>query len=134
MDSTFEGLPEPMSGQSADFLGVSASELEGARKRREETQEGTSTEGEREVHKVKFIGNYSAAIVEEPTYDNGVFECGGDARIFALSDISCLTAHKTGDYRVTLRGGEVFYVSKEDFEKLVSNTFGFNFRVDAPWN
>lgn len=34
MDSVFDGLPEPMSGQSADFLGVSASELEGARKRR----------------------------------------------------------------------------------------------------
>lgn len=130
MDSTFEGLPEPMSGQSADFLGVSASELEGARKRREESPEET----ERHMHKVKFIDNYSAAIVEEPTYDNGVFECGGDVRIFALSDISCLTAHETGDYRVTLRGGEVFYVTKEDFEKLVSNTFGFNFRVDAPWN
>ena len=36
MDSTFDGLPEPMSGQRGDFLGVSVSELEGARKRREE--------------------------------------------------------------------------------------------------
>lgn len=130
MDSTFEGLPEPMSGQSADFLGVSASELEGARKRREEQTEET----EKHMHKVRFIDNYSAAIVEESEYDNGVFEVGGDVRIFALSDISCLTAMESGDYRVTLRGGEVFYVTKEDFEKLVSNTFGFNFRVDAPWS
>lgn len=130
MDSTFEGLPEPMSGQSADFLGVSASELEGARERREEQTEGT----EKHMHEVRFVNNYNAAIVEGPTYDNGVFECGGDVRVFALSDISCFTAMESGDYRVTLRGGEVFYVSKEDFEKLVSNTFGFNFRVDAPWN
>ena len=28
------------------------------------------------MHEVKFIGNYSAAIAEEPEYDNGVFECG----------------------------------------------------------
>lgn len=130
MDSTFDGLPEPMSGQRGDFLGVSASELEGARKRREESPEGT----EKHMHEVRFVNSYNAAIVEEPTYDNGVFECGGDVRVFALSDISCFTAHESGDYRVTLRGGEVFYVSKEDFEKLVSNTFGFNFRVDAPWN
>ena len=85
------------------------------------------------MHEVRFIDNYSAAIVEEPEYDNGVFEVGGDVRIFALSDISCLTAMESGDYMVTLRGGEVFYVTKEDFEKLVSNTFGFNFRVDVPW-
>lgn len=132
MDSVFDGLPEPMSGQSADFLGVSASELEGARKRREEQTEET----EEHMHDVKFVylNGDSAAIVEEPTYDNGVFECGGDVRVFALSDISCLTAHETGDYRVTLRGGEVFYVTKDDFEKLVSNTFGFSFRVDVPWD
>lgn len=121
MDSTFEGLPEPMSGQSADFLGVSASELEGARKRREESSGGT----ERHMHEVRFVNNYSTAIVEE---------VGGDVRVFALSDISCLTAMGSGDYRVKLSGGEVFYVLKEDFEKLVSNTFGFSFRVDAPWD
>lgn len=119
-----------MSGQRGDFLGVSASELEGARKRREESPEGT----EKHMHEVRFVNSYNAAIVEEPTYDNGVFECGGDVRVFALSDISCFTAMESGDYRVTLRGGEVFYVTKEDFEKLVSNTFGFNFRVDAPWS
>ena len=118
MDSVFDGLPEPMSGQSADFLGVSASELEGARKRREE---GT----ERHMHEVRFVNNYNTAIVEA---------IGEGVRVFALSDISCLTAMGGGDYRVKLRGGEVFYVTKEDFEKLVSNTFGFNFRVDAPWS
>ena len=120
-ENIFEGLPEPMSDQSADFLGVSAMELEGARKRREESPEGT----EKHMHEVRFVNNYSAAIVEE---------CGGDVRVFALSDILCFTVMERWNCRVTLRGGEVFYVSKEDFEKLVSNTFGFNFRVDAPWN
>ena len=129
MDSTFDGLPEPMSGQRGDFFGVSATELEDARERREkEPEEG------KPMHEVRFVGNYSGAIVEEPTYDNGVFECGGDVRIFALSDVSCFTAMECGDYRVTLRGGEVFYVTKGDFERLVSNTFCFNFRVDDPWN
>ena len=130
MGSTFDGLPEPMSGQSADFLGVSATELEDARERREEQPEETGEP----MHEVRFIGNYSAAIVEEPTYDNGVFEYGGDVRIFALSDVSCFTAMECGDYRVTLRGGEVFYVTKGDFERLVSNTFGFNFKADDPWD
>lgn len=118
MDSTFEGLPEPMSGQSADFLGVSASELEGARKRREEGPE-------RHMHEVRFVNNYNTAIIEA---------IGEGVRVFALSDISCLTAMGSGDYRVKLKDGDVFYVTKEDFEKLVSNTFGFSFRVDAPWN
>lgn len=88
------------------------------------------------MHEARFInlnGN-AAAIVEEPTYDNGVFECGGDVRIFALSDVSCFTAMECGDYRVTLRGGEVFYVTKGDFERIVSNTFCFNFRADDPWS
>lgn len=86
------------------------------------------------MHEIKFIGNYSAAIVEEPEYDNGVFEVGGDVIIFALSDVSCFTAMETGDYRVTLRGGEVFYVTKGDFEKLVTHTFGYNFSADDPWS
>lgn len=68
--------------------------------------------------------------MEEPEY----MECSGDIRVFSLSDISCFTAMESGNYRVKLRGGEDFYVTKGDFEKLVSNTFGFNFRVDAPWD
>lgn len=82
------------------------------------------------MHEAKFIGNYSAAIVEEPAY----MECPGDVRIFSLSDISCFTAMEGGDYRVKLRGGEDFYVTKGDFEKLVSNTFCCNFRTDDPWS
>ena len=121
-----------MSGQSADFLGVSATELEDARERREEAPE---EKGE-PMHEARFINlnGDAAVIVEEPTYDNGVFECGGDVRIFALSDVSCFTAMECGDYRVTLRGGEVFYVTKGDFERIVSNTFCFNFRADDLWN
>nr|DAH52943.1 MAG TPA: hypothetical protein [Caudoviricetes sp.] len=133
MDSTFDGLPEPMSEPcAADFLGVSATELEDARERREEQTRGA----EEHMHDVRFVGlnGDAAVIVEEPTYDNGVFECGGDVRIFALSDVSCFTAMQGGDYRVTLSGGEVFYVTEEDFEKLVSNTYGFNFRADDPWS
>lgn len=129
MDNVFDGLPEPMSSQGADFLGISAKELEDARKRRDEPPEELGEP----MHEIRFIGNYSAAIAEEPKYDNGVFECGGDVRIFALSDVSCFTADEYGDYRVTLRGGEVFYVTKGDFERLVSNTFGFNFSADDPW-
>jgi hypothetical protein len=130
MDSVFDGLPEPMSGQSADFLGVSAIELEDAMERREEQPE----EMGEPMHEARFINNHAAAIVEEPTYGNGVLECGGDVRIFALSDVSCFTAMECGDYRVTLRCGEVFYVTKGDFERLVSNTFGFNFMADDPWS
>lgn len=132
MDSVFDGLPEPMSGQSADFLGVSATELEDARERREEQPE----EMGETMHEARFINlnGDAAVIVEEPTYDNGVFECGGDVRIFALSDVSCFTAMECGDYRVALRGGEVFSVTKEDFERIVSNTFCFNFRADDLWS
>lgn len=132
MDSTFDGLPEPMSGQSADLLGVLARELEDARNRREEQPE----EMGKTMHEARFINlnGDAAVIVEEPTYDNGVFECGGDVRIFALSDVSCFTAMECGDYRVTLMGGEVFYVTKGDFERIVSNAFCFNFKADDPWN
>ena len=134
MDNVFDGLPEPMSSQSADFLGVSATELEDARERREEPPE--SNELGETMHEARFIdlNGDAAVIVEEPTYDNGVFECGGDVRIFALSDVSCFTAMESGDYRVTLKGGEVFYVTKGDFERIVSNTFCFNFRADDPWD
>lgn len=86
------------------------------------------------MHEIKFIRDYSAAIVEEPEYDNGVFERGGDIKIFELSEVSCFTAMETGEYRVTLHGGEDFYVTKEDFEKLATHTFGYNFRADDPWS
>lgn len=43
MGSVFDGLPEPMSGQSADFLGVSARKLDDARKRREESPKETGS-------------------------------------------------------------------------------------------
>lgn len=124
-ENILDGLPEPMSDQrEADLLGDSASELEDARSRREEG------------HEIRFLYNRSGtfAIAEEPEYDNGVFERGGDVRIFNLSKVSCITARNCGDYRVTLDGGEDFYVTRVDFEKLAEETLGRNVDADDPWN
>lgn len=124
MDSVFDGLPEPISGQRGDFLGVSAMELDGARSRREEW------------HKLRFLYNRSGtfAITEEPEHGNGVFERGGDVRIFNLSKVSCLTAMEKGGYRVTLDGGEDFFVTREDFERLAAETLGCNVDADDLWS
>lgn len=124
-ENIFEGFPESMSDtREADSLVVSTSELKDARSRRED------------VHEIRFIYNRSGAfaMAEEAECDNGGLERGGDVRIFNLSKVSCLTAIDTGGYRVTLDCGEDFYVTKGDFERLVSKTFCFNFRADDPWN
>nr|DAI14922.1 MAG TPA: hypothetical protein [Caudoviricetes sp.] len=88
------------------------------------------------MHEARFIylNGETAAIVEEPTYDNGVFECGGDVRIFKLSKVSCLTVMDKGGYRVTLDGGEDFYVTRGDFERLAANLLGYNIKADDPWD
>lgn len=125
VENIFEGLPEPISDQRvADFLGVSASELEGARLRREER------------HELRFLYNRNGtfAIVEEPERDDGVFKRGGDVRIFNLSKVSCLTAMDKRGYKVTLDGGEDFYVTREDFERLAAETLGRNVDADDLWN
>lgn len=48
--------------------------------------------------------------------------------------IEVYAVDKDGGTREKLKGGEVFYVTKGDFERIVSDTFGFNFRADDPWN
>lgn len=124
-ENILEGLPEPMPDtREADFIGVSASELEDARSRMEEG------------HEIRFLYNRSGtfAMAEEPEFENGGFERGGDIRIFNLSKVSCLTAIDTGGYRVTLDCGEDFYVTREDFERLAEETLGKNVDADDIWN
>lgn len=86
------------------------------------------------MHEILFVNDYTGAIVEEPEHENGVFERGGDVRIFKLSKVSCLTVMDKGGYKVTLDGGEDFYVTREDFERLAANLLGHNVKADDPWS
>ena len=52
------------------------------------------------MHEVKFISDYSAAIVEEPEYYHPVINVGGGVKMFSLSKAACFTVGEEGSYRV----------------------------------